>query len=112
VLGYFLQEIRRRAVRAARIGDVNPEGRPGTGVAHDRIHAKKPTHDLDRWETGVIEDVFERDSHCLVVVDDEGEAVELRVTLAIRDLFVRRLDLAEGDSPVGSRVWYRKRGRN
>jgi hypothetical protein len=79
-------------------------------VPHDRIHAREPTHDRDRWDTGDIVRLFERDGHCIVVVDDGGEAVELRVTLAIRDLFVRRLDLADGGTPVGSQVWYRKRG--
>jgi uncharacterized protein YkuJ len=73
-------------------------------VPHDRIHAKEPAHDVER--------VFERDGHCVVAVTDSetGETVELTVTIAVRDLFVRRLDLAEGESPVGSRVWYRKRG--
>jgi hypothetical protein len=90
---------------------VNTVEHEGLSVPHDRIHAREPTHDRDRWNTGVIERVFERDGHCLVVVDDAGEEVELRVTLAIRDLFVRRLDLGEGESPVGSTVWYRKRGQ-
>lgn len=81
------------------------------GVPHDRIHAKKPTHDLDRWRTGVIERVFERDGHCIVVLNDDGDTIELRVTFAIRDLFVSRLDLTAGESPVGATVWYRKRGQ-
>ena len=36
--------------------------------------------------------------------------VELVVTVAVRDLFVGRLDLGDGESPVGERVWYRKHG--
>lgn len=36
--------------------------------------------------------------------------VELVVTLAIRNLFVSRLDIADGGSPVGKQVWYRKKG--
>jgi hypothetical protein len=79
-------------------------------VPHDRIHARKPTHDVDRWDTGEIVRLFERDGHCIVVVDDGGTEVELRVTLAIRDLFVRRLDLGENETPVGSRIWYREHG--
>jgi hypothetical protein len=81
-------------------------------MPHDRIHAREPTYDRDRWRTGRIERVGQRDGHCVVVVEDEadGEAVELTVTLAVRDLVVRRLDLADGESPVGARVWYRKRG--
>lgn len=82
-------------------------------MKHDRIHAREPTHDIDRWEVGTIERIRERDGHCVVdVVDEAGETVELVVTLAIRDLFVSRLDLAADESPVGSQVWFRrKRGQ-
>lgn len=82
-------------------------------MKHDRIHAREPTHDLDRWEVGTIERLRERDGHCVVDVEDEaGETVELVVTFAIRDLFVSRLDLAADESPVGSQVWFRrKRGQ-
>ncbi len=80
-------------------------------MPHDRIHAREPTHDRDRWSVGTIERVTERDGHCVVDVrDEDGQTVELLVTLAIRDLFVRRLDIEDGKSPVGERVWYRKRG--
>ncbi|MFC7138141.1 hypothetical protein ACFQRB_20020 [Halobaculum litoreum] len=77
---------------------------------HDRIHAREPTHDRDRWSVGVVESVAERDGHAVVTVRDadDGDAVELTVTLAVRDLFVSRLD---PDEPtVGQRVWYRERG--
>jgi hypothetical protein len=81
-------------------------------MTHDRIHARKPTHDIERWRTGTIERIEERDGHCVVTVTDEnGESVELVVTVAIRDLFIGRLDLDPDESPVGSRVWFRKRGR-
>jgi len=80
-------------------------------VAHDRIHARKPTHHVDRWSVGTVESVGERDGHCVVeVTTADGETVELVVTFAIRDLFLSRLDIEDGDSPVGERVWYRKRG--
>lgn len=78
-------------------------------MSHDRIHAREPTHDHDRWATGTIIDLDERDGHCVVAVDDDGTAVDLVVTFAVRDLFVSRLDLPDGDSPVGERVWYRKK---
>jgi hypothetical protein len=78
---------------------------------HDRIHARKPTHDLDRWSVGTVERVGERDGHCVVTVrTGDGESVDLTVTLAVRDLFLRRLDIEPEESPVGERVWYRKRG--
>ncbi|SFC70279.1 hypothetical protein SAMN05444422_11567 [Halobiforma haloterrestris] len=78
---------------------------------HDRIHARKPTHDLERWSTGTIESIDERDGHCVVtVLAEDGETVELTVTLAIRELVLSRLDIDDGASPIGERVWYRKRG--
>jgi hypothetical protein len=80
-------------------------------VVHDRIHAREPSHHVDRWTVGTITDIAERDGHCVVTVTDpDGERVELTVTLAVRDLFVGRLDLAEGESPVGERVWFREHG--
>ncbi|RLM68335.1 hypothetical protein [Halorubrum sp. Atlit-26R] len=101
---------------------------------HDRVHAREPSHHVDRWSEGVVESIGERDGHCVVTVrpvasgdgDDRGagergagergadepdaELVELTITFAVRDLFVSRLSIEEGESPVGERVWYRKRG--
>lgn len=58
-----------------------------------------------------IASIDQRDGHCVVGVrPDDGDAVELVVTMAVRDLFVSRLDIDDGESPVGERVWYRKRG--
>jgi hypothetical protein len=80
-------------------------------MAHDRIHARKPSHHVDRWSVGTIESVDERDGHCVVTVAPaDGETVELVVTFAIRDLFLGRLDIDEAESPVGERVWYRQHG--
>lgn len=98
-------------------------------MAHDRIHAREPTHHVDRWTRGTIESVGERDGHCVVTVhpaddeppddepadddatdDDATDAVELVVTLAVRDLFLDRLDLDDDESPVGETVWYREHG--
>jgi len=78
---------------------------------HDRIHARRPTHDLDRWSTGTIESITQRDGHCVVTITTEDDAVaELVVTFAIRDLFLSRLDIDDGASPVGEQIWYRRRG--
>jgi hypothetical protein len=78
---------------------------------HDRIHARRPTHDRDRWSTGTIESITERDGHCVVTVTAaDGNTVELVVTFAIRDLFLSRLDVDDGASPVGEQVRYRRRG--
>ena len=77
-------------------------------MKHDRIHARKPSHHVDRWSVGTVETVEEQDGHCVVTVrPQDGDPVELVVTVAVRDLFVSRLD---ADSPVGERVWYRKKG--
>ena len=77
-------------------------------MKHDRIHAREPSHHVDRWSVGTVEAVEERDGHCVVTVrPQDGDPVELVVTVAVRDLFVSRLD---ADSPVGERVWYRKKG--
>jgi hypothetical protein len=79
-------------------------------MVHDRIHAREPGQDPERWSPGTVESIEERDGHCVVTVESEaGERVELVVTHAVRDLFVRRLDTEDG-SPVGERVWYREYG--
>lgn len=80
-------------------------------MTHDRLHARKPTHEIERWSTGTIESIDKRDGHCIVTVAAaDDETVELTVTLAIRELFLSRLDTDGGESPVGERVWYRKHG--
>ena len=80
-------------------------------MTHDRIHAREPTHAIDRWSVGTIERILERDGHRVFEVrTDRGGTVELTVTVAIRDLVLSRLDLEDGESPVGARVWYRKHG--
>ncbi|CCQ35334.1 uncharacterized protein Nmlp_1123 [Natronomonas moolapensis 8.8.11] len=78
---------------------------------HDRVHARQPTHDVERWSEGTVESVGTRDGHRVVTVRTEsGETTDLVVTFAVYDLFVGRLDVEAGTSPVGERVWYRKRG--
>ena len=87
-------------------------------MPHDRIHAREPSHHVDRWTVGRIEAIAERDGHAVVTVRPASaeaapvsdEPVDLVVTLAVRDLFVRRLNLEADESPVGERVWYRVRG--
>ncbi|SFR30306.1 MULTISPECIES: DUF7861 family protein [Halorubrum] len=92
---------------------------------HDRVHAREPAHRVDRWSVGVVESIGKRDGHCVVTVrpvasgdaggerdaaESDAAPVELVITFAVRDLFVSRLPIGEGESPVGERVWYRKRG--
>jgi hypothetical protein len=93
------------AVAQLRVASDSPS------MSHDRIHAREPAHHRDRWSVGTIASVAERDGHCVVTVThEEGETIDLVVTLAVRDLFVSRLDIDEGESPVGEPVWYRKHG--
>lgn len=95
----------------ASIRKVDGEERPRSRMNHDRIHAREPTHDIARWSTGTIESIEHRDGHCFVTVATaDDETVELVVTLAVRDLFLSRLEIEDGASPVGERVWYRKHG--
>lgn len=75
---------------------------------HDRIHAREPTHDRDAWREGTVRAAEQRDGHWVVTVAADGERVELRTTLAVRDLVRSRLPAP--DSPVGQRVWFRKKG--
>lgn len=89
-------------------------------MTHDRIHAREPTHHVDRWTRGIIETVEERDGHCVVTVHPtdaadaagaaDGDSVELVVTFAVRDLFLDRLDLDDDEPPAGETVWYREHG--
>ena len=80
-------------------------------MSHDRIHAREPAHHRDRWSVGTIASVAQRDGHCVVTVTpEEGKTIDLVITLAVRDLFVSRLNIDEEESPVGERVWYRKHG--
>ena len=88
------------------------QARSGTivGMRHDRLHAQEPTHDRDRWTHGVVRGLSQRDGHAVGTVESPtGEPVELVVTLAVRDLFIQRLDIGADESPVGESVWYRKK---
>jgi len=79
-------------------------------VHHDRIHAREPTHNRAAWCVGTVRAARERDGHWAVTVEtEEGGRVELTTTLAIRDLVRSRLPEPEA-SPVGQRVWFRKKG--
>jgi len=92
--------------------DRTTQGRSETivGMRHDRLHAREPTHDRDRWTHGVIRELSQQDGHVVVTVESPtGELVDLVVTLAVRDLFMRRLDIEADESPVGESVWYRKK---
>lgn len=75
---------------------------------NDRLRAKPPTTDVDRWREGVVETV-DRDEHerryvVRVVPSGDDRPVEVTVTEALYDLFVGRL---EAEDPEGETVWFR-----
>jgi hypothetical protein len=91
-------------------------------MEYDRIHAQPPSHDTDRWSVGTIVAIETQDGHCIVTVkpvQGTEENQKLTVTMAVRDLFLGRLDVdidintinkSELDHAIGERVWYRVRG--
>lgn len=79
---------------------------------HDRVHARPPEHDVDRWRAGEVDGVRHDDAGVVVTVRDDG-TVDLRVSEAVYDLFVGRVapeHRADGEVCRGAPVWYRKRG--
>lgn len=86
----------------------------------DRIHARPPGHDVERWTEGRVIEVAKQPGRVVVTVRPEtegsgaAETVDLRVTEAVYDLFVGRVaeaDRADSDVCPGAPVWYRKRGQ-
>ena len=75
---------------------------------NDRIRAKPPTTDVERWREGVVLSVRldEHERRYTVVVEptEADDRVEVAVSESIYDLFTGRLD---ADDPVGERVWIR-----
>jgi hypothetical protein len=56
----------------------SPEGRKAhtdsaldVHTVYDRIHAWKPTQDIERWSVGTIQSITQRDGHCVVTVSTE-----------------------------------------
>lgn len=59
--------------------------------------------------TESIDAVDQQDGHCVVTISTaDSDVVALVVTFA--DLFLDRLDVDTGASPVARRVWYRQHG--
>ena len=109
--GRYFPELRARPARAVVTARHSRPTAVESAVPHDRIHAREPTHDRDRWTAGTILATEERDGHWVVTVETpDGESVELVVTFAVRDLVLGRLPTETGESAVGQRVWYRERG--
>jgi hypothetical protein len=82
---------------------------------HDRIHARPPDHDVERWTEGAVTGVTHDDGGVVVTVRPAGGGtVDLRVSDAVYDLFVGRVapgDRADGEVVPGAPVWFRERGQ-
>lgn len=82
---------------------------PYCAVYYDRLHSRKPAHDIECWSTGTIRSFNQQDGHCVVtVINEDDEYVELVAPRAIRDIFFSRLGIRDEESPVGEQIWYRK----
>ena len=42
------------------------------GIPLHMAHARRPTHDIERWSVGTIEHIRERDGHCVFDVQTAG----------------------------------------
>lgn len=74
-------------------------------MANDRIRAKAPTTDVDRWRRGTVREVTEAGGEVRVTVESEGgETVDVTVTPAVYDLFAGRV---AADDPVGEPAWFK-----
>lgn len=71
---------------------------------HDRLRAKPPTTEVDRWRSGTVVAVRAVGSGREVVVETGGERVTVSVTDAVFELFSGRVDAPD---PVGETVWFR-----
>lgn len=91
----------------------------------DRLHARPPTHDVERWTESRVVGVEKPPGRAVVTVrpetggdgggESDPESVDLRVSEAVYDLFVGRVaeeNRSEGDVLPGAPVWYRKRGQS
>ena len=67
----------------------------------DRLRAKPPPREKEKWSEGVLKEVFE-DKEKAVIVD----GTELFLTAELLDLFISRV---EGELE-GTEVWYIKKG--
>lgn len=75
---------------------------------HDRIRAKAPNTDTEKWKKGTVDAVDTTVSpHTVTVQSEDGDMVTLTITTAIYDLFTKRL---ESETPLDETVYYKKKG--
>lgn len=79
-------------------------------MADDRIRAKEPKKREDRWSKGQIEAVLHENGRYEVAVNSGSDQHELSVSKAIYDLFTGRLDIEDGEEPVGETVYFIEKG--
>lgn len=77
---------------------------------NDRLRARPPTTEVDRWREGVVRSVDAEGRRVTVrVAPPDDLPVAVTVTEAIFDLFCSRLpiEVASATDLVGQRVWFR-----
>lgn len=88
-----------------RIESAVPSPTDWEAMVNDRIRAKPPTTDVDRWRRGTVRGVEEAGGEVRVTVESEdGDRVAVTVTPAVYDLFAGRV--AAGD-PVEEQAWFK-----
>lgn len=77
---------------------------------NDRLRAKPPTTDIDRWREGTVRSVDAEGSRVTVrVAPSDDSPVAVTVTEAVFELFCGRLPtkVASAEDVVGQRVWFK-----
>lgn len=67
----------------------------------DRLRAKPPPREKERWSEGVLKEVFEEKEKAVI-----NNGTELFLTTELIDLFISRVE----GKLEGTEVWYIKKG--
>lgn len=72
-------------------------------MGEDRIRAKKPVQNIERWNSGEIVRISNEDGKYKINLSTESDNIDLIVSESIYELFTRRL---ESDNPIGEDVFF------
>lgn len=75
-------------------------------MSEDRIRAKEPKREKDRWQKGEIVDSFLENGRRKILVEARSDEYKLDISNAIYDLFTGRLDISDDETPVGETVYF------
>lgn len=70
----------------------------------DRIRAKKPVREIEKWEKATLEEL-NSEKNTVTVKNTENEEVELEITQELLKLFTSRME----GTVEGGTVWYKKK---